>query len=423
MRRVAYGLSLLLIFAIPWEKMITTGSQVSTMARLLGLVVAAVWVGTVIFTGKFRKPHPLHIAVFLYVIWNAVTLLWTVDVGLTTGRLETYVQLFAMAVIIWDLYTTPEALRAGLQAYVLGAYVTIAGTVANYLSQPNSEGFRYAAAGFGENQIGVIMALGIPVAWYLNLPEFERKRTPAIRLLNYLYAPAALLVILLSGSRAGIIATLPGLFFIIWSLKNLSLLRRVLAFAVLTSLLLALPSLAPQTAFERLAAVRTSAGQVDLGSRAEIFRAGLDVFLEHPITGAGSGAFRPASEQSQSPHSSFLALLAEQGIIGFGIFSAVMVMAIHYGRYQPKLRSRLWLAILFIWIIHSLAHEFLHLKQPWVFLSFVIVGAGLNEGRMGYVSQTVRRGLERVSQRPSRPGPIDRRHGHPVQPGLNSPRS
>ena len=393
------------------------------MARLLGLVVAAVWVGTVVFTGKIRKPHPLHIAVFLYVIWNAVTLLWTVDVGLTMGRVETYVQLFAMAVIIWDLYTTPEALRAGLQAYVLGAYVTIAGTVANYLSQSNSEGFRYAAAGFGVNQIGVIMAFGIPVAWYLNLPEFEGKGTPAIRLLNYLYLPAALLVILLSGSRAGIITILPGLFFILWSLKKLSLLRKVLAFAVLASLLLGLTSLAPQTAFERLAAVRTSAGQVDLGSRAEIYRAGLDVFLEHPITGAGSGAFRPASGQSQSSHSSFLALLAEQGIIGFGIFSAVMVMAIHYARYQPKLRSRLWLAILFIWIIHSLVHEFLHLKQPWVFLSLVIVGAGLNEGRVAYVSHTVRRGLERVSQRPSRPRPIDRRHGHPVQPGLNSPRS
>jgi len=82
------------------------------MTRLLGLVVAAVWVGTVVFTGKFRKPHPIHIAVFLYVIWNAVTLLWTVDVGLTMGRVETYVQLFA-AVWASEIHALTLAARLG----------------------------------------------------------------------------------------------------------------------------------------------------------------------------------------------------------------------------------------------------------------------------------------------------------------------
>ena len=154
------------------------------------------------------------------------------------------------------------------------------------------------------------------------------------------------------------------------------------AFVFLASVLLVLPSLAPRTVFERLAATRNSFGSLNLASRAEIYAAGIDLFLEHPVLGAGSGAFRPAAQESQSPHSSFLALLAEQGIIGFGIFSVVMVMAILYGRRQPQLLAWLWLAILFIWIIHSSVHEFLHLKQPWVFLSLVIVGAGLKEERV-----------------------------------------
>jgi len=399
MRRVAFWLSLILVFMIPWENMITTGTTVTTGARLFGLLVAGFWAGTVVSTGRFRKPHPLHVAAFLYVLWNAMTLFWTADVGRTAGRLQTYIQLLTMAIILWDLYTTPEALRAGLQAYVLGAWVAIVGTLANYLTNRGADGIRYAATGFNENYVGAIMALGIPVAWYLSFSEGRGPQRSVLRLLNNAYLPMAVLAILLTGSRAATLATVPALLFIVWSLSHVRVVQRAIIFAALASALLVLPPLVPQLSLERLASTRTSAGSIDLGARAEIWRDGIGVFLEHPLLGVGSGAFRPASELGRAPHSSFLALLAELGIIGFGVFAMILIVAVYYARYQPKLRSRLWLAVLLVWATHSLAHDYLHYKPTWLFLGLVIVGAGLSSERDVSVFRTARRGLRVGSRR------------------------
>ena len=377
MRRVAFWLSLVLIFMIPWENMITTGTTVTTGARIYGLLVAAFWVGTVVSTGRFRKPHPLHVAAFLYVLWSGMTLFWTVDTRLTAMSLQTHFQLFGLSIIIWDLFTTLEAFRTGLQAYVLGACVAIGGIFASYLAHPNNDGLRYAAVGFNENHIGVIVALGIPVAWYLTLVEDRGAKRSRLRLLNYAFPPMAVMAILLTGSRAATIATVPAFLFIIWSINRLRIVQRALIFAALTSALLFLPALVPRPSLERLASTRTSAGTIDLGSRVAVWRDVIGVFLEHPLLGAGSGAFRPASELGLSPHNSFLAPLAELGIIGFGIFAITLVMAIHFAGQQPNSRVRLWLAVLLQWAVYSMTHDFLDSKQTWLFLSFVIVGSGL----------------------------------------------
>ena len=392
MRTIAYWLSLVLIFVIPWENTITSGSSVTTVARLTGLLVAVFWVGTVVFTGKFRKPHPFHIAVYLYLIWNAMTLFWTVDVGLTVDRLQTYLQLAAMVLILWDLFRTSAALEAGLQAYVVGAYVTIGGTVANYLTDTVAGSLRYAATGFNENNAGVIMALGIPVAWYLTFSESSGKRAGLIRLLNYAYIPAAVLGILLTASRGALIATFPAFLFVVWSLARISFFRRALISAVLISALLALQPLVPRSSFQRLSTIRTSAGLAPLGARVDIWREGIDVFLEHPLLGVGSGAFETAIGLGTSAHNFILSLLVEVGIIGFGIFAIILAMAVYYATYQPKLRSRLWLTILLVWVLGAATHNFEHKKPIWLFLGLTFVGAGLSVNEDESVAQGTRQG-------------------------------
>jgi hypothetical protein len=59
MRRVAIWLSLVLIFAIPWENMVLIGG-LGTLGKALGILVAAFWVITVISTGRLR--NNVHVA-------------------------------------------------------------------------------------------------------------------------------------------------------------------------------------------------------------------------------------------------------------------------------------------------------------------------------------------------------------------------
>src|SRR5690606_19002254 len=91
-----------------------------------------------------------------------------------------------------------------MQAYVLGCYVSVASTVAQYLAGNAFEGSaqqRFAAAGFNPNYLASTLALGIPLAWHLVLAGRGRFLT----LLNFLAIPAVLVAIVLTGSRGGLI--------------------------------------------------------------------------------------------------------------------------------------------------------------------------------------------------------------------------
>jgi len=133
MRAIVFRLSLAFIFVIPWEGMIELPG-LGTAAKLIGLTMAACWVATVVVTGRFRQPGPFHIMLCLFVWWIAVSVFWSADPSRTIPQVWTWAQLLLLAFILWDLYTTREALLAGLQMYVLGTYVAIGSAVANYLA-------------------------------------------------------------------------------------------------------------------------------------------------------------------------------------------------------------------------------------------------------------------------------------------------
>ena len=196
MRTVGFWLSLMMIFMISWEDMIHIGDL--TLARVTGLSVAGFWILTVLVTGRFRKPHPFHLAIALFVLWNAVSVFWSINIDRTVVRLLTYVQLAGLVLILWDLYASSAAVKAGLQAYVLGAYVAAGSIIANYFGGTELFTGRYTATGFNVNDVGLTVALGIPVAWHLAVSEGDSKMAQRLRLANYAYIPVAVLAVFLS---------------------------------------------------------------------------------------------------------------------------------------------------------------------------------------------------------------------------------
>jgi hypothetical protein len=133
MRKIAFWLSLIMIFTIPWENLITVES-LGTISRAMGYLVAAFWATTVVVTGRFRALHSFHGMVYVFMLWTVASVFWSVNVDKTIARFLTGLQLTVLIFMLWDLYITPAMLKAGLQAYVLGGFVSIASTIANYLS-------------------------------------------------------------------------------------------------------------------------------------------------------------------------------------------------------------------------------------------------------------------------------------------------
>src|SRR4030067_1178227 len=126
MRTITFMLSLVFIFILPWEGVELTG--LGAVAKTVGAVVAAFWVATVIITGRFRQP---------------------------------------------------------------GAYVALSSALANFASGTAFYTFydRFSPGDTNPDGFGFILALGIPVAWYLAGSKSTTKMSGLLKLVNYAYIP------------------------------------------------------------------------------------------------------------------------------------------------------------------------------------------------------------------------------------------
>src|SRR3989304_2256467 len=338
MRTIAFTLSLVFIFFIPWEGVIELPG-LGTASKLIGFAVAVCWLATVVITDRVRKPGPFHIMVCLFVLWNAVSVFWSADPETTVVHVVRWVQLLGMVFILWDLYTTRAALLAGLQAFILGEYVGIGIAVANYFSgnvfyshyqrfspsdQSNPDGF------------GFIVVLGIPVAFYLAASANTTRMSGLLKLVKYAYIPAAFIL---------------------------------------------LPHVQSLRSFQRLGTTYAELSEGTLNNRTNNWREGLATFSEHPLIGVGGDMYSSENSLGKIAHNSFISVLVELGLIGFALFGSILMFAVISAWGQPKWDARFWLTTLLVWAIGASALTYEYKKATWLFLSFVIASAALPRTR------------------------------------------
>jgi O-antigen ligase len=397
MRFVAFLLSLILVFTIPWENAITVGG-IGTLTRAIGLLTVIVWSYSVVVTGTLRKPHLFHILVYCFMIWNILSIFWSIADNETLERILTISQLGILTWILWDLYETPNAMRSALQVYILGAYVAIGSTIYAYLNGQEISiysGGRYAGANVNAVDLALILILGIPVAWHLAVTGGNGIEGYAQRLVNIAYIPIALFAIILTGTRTAIFAMIPAVLYIVLTTGRLKPFFRILIPAALIgSVFILLPHI-PQGSLGRLATTGNSIASGDLGGRVILWNASLAIFLEHPLLGIGAGSLPAPAGLGALAHNTFLSVLVELGPIGFTLFAATVTVVVYQAFRQPRSYSRLWLTVLAIWVIGVFTLSWEFRKPTWLFLSLVVISANLcSEAhqfafRPGYPAQLV----------------------------------
>jgi len=370
LRKLTYWLSLVLIFTIPWEDSLSIPA-LGSFTKLLGLVVAGFWFLTILTEGRFRKPHLFHAFVLLFFLWNVFSYMWSVDVSGTIQRILTYGQIFVLMLIIWELFQKPADVIAGLQAYVFGSFVCIASSISNYLSGTVAENYevRYSATGVNAVDLALFLLLGLPVAWHL-FTHFNNKKTFILKVLDLFYIPLAIFSILLTASRTSLFAIIPAIIFILWP-KRIDIGRFILVFIFLVVSVMVIWVVLPAGVVERLDTASTSISTGDIGGRVILWKEAITVFLSHPLFGSGSGAL-PAIIGGLA-HETFLSVLAETGLIGFGLFLCILAIVLNQAVRLPKGYSGLWLSSFFVWFIGVLSLSFEFRKVTWLFFSFVII--------------------------------------------------
>jgi O-antigen ligase len=384
LRTIAFTLSLVFIFVVPWEGVVEYPG-LGSAAKMIGFVLAGAWAVSVVTTGRLRRPGPFQIGACVFVLWNAVTVFWSQDPSDTAGHVVRLVQLLIMVFILWDLYTTRTALLAGLQVFVLGEFVAIGSALYNFFSgdafystyqrfspadQSNPDGF------------GIILALGIPLAWYLASSKNTFKMSPLLKFINYFYIPAAFLGISLSGTRTALIASIVGMVFGLASLTRLRLAARVAIFLFLAAaFLFLLPWIQTLPSFQRFGTTATEITEGNLNHRTVTWAVGFVTFTEHPLLGIGSNQFLSISGGKMA-HNTFLSVLVELGLVGFALFGIILTIAGIQALRQPtKWDSSFWLTVLLTWGICASSLTYEHRKATWLLLSLVVASAALTSHR------------------------------------------
>jgi O-antigen ligase len=381
MRRVVYWLSLVLIFTIPWEGAFHLPG-LGTAATVMGLVVGACWLVTIVITGRTREPTTYLFGFAVFVAWAALTTFWSADPAESMGAVYLWLQTLLLVYILWDLYRTRAALLAGLQAYVLGAYTAVFGAVLNYLGSNAfySHMDRYSLGSTNPDGYGFIVALGIPIACYL---AASAEMPKIFRLLNYGYLPVAFLGIALSGTRTASVGAAVGLLYGLATLTRLRLFIRVAVVGLLAAaLFVLLPVVQPLTSFQRLGTTATEVTEGDLSGRIGQWEQGLRAFMDHPVLGVGTDQYRTVNTLSKVAHNSYLSVLVELGLIGFVLFATILWIVVGQARRLPRWDRNFWLTVLLVWAIGASTLTWEHRKTTWLFLTFAVAAAAAGAERV-----------------------------------------
>ena len=389
MRTLAYWLAIAFVFTIPWEAAIRF-AEVGRGSKALGLVAGVIWLVSVIGQRRIRQPAGLHRAYFLFLIWNGLTFYWTIDTAATKSGFITYLQIFLMLVMLWDLLDTRRTIETAIQAYVLGAFVTSGSIISNYLADPSSRfpaHERFNALGFQTDGVALIIAIAAPAAWYLAVGPGSEHRSSALRAINFAYLPIGLFALLSTGTRGATLASIPTAMLVLWSVQRARGATRIIALVAVAVAVVAVVEFAPRGPLARIGTVGTATELGDdggaLSGRWSIWAESREVFLERPLTGVGLNAHRRAvapligqrtiyKKAEKEAHNTYLSVLAETGIVGFLLFGSVLVSVLVAIRRLSGWQARYWSAQLAVLAIGAMSLSLEDSKSVWIFVGLAV---------------------------------------------------
>lgn len=340
-KSVAMWATLLFIASIPSENGVVIAG-LGSLSRLIGVTAMALTLWSAISKSgvRLRAPSLFLMATAALVVWLLTSYYWSAFPLTTLSYVFTIVQMFALAWLVHETCRSVKELASLMQAFVLGCYVLIGTTLFNVLGSSDLA-FRDLGS-FNANGFAMVVALGLPMAWFLQTrdarPNVDRIRPLWLRLLNGFYPVAGMIAMLVAASRGGLLVMLTALLVIPLTVQRLAWWRRALlaaALAVATwTLALVAPVVFPdaQASIERLTGVSEELSGGTLTGRTTIWSQGIEFVERSPILGMGAGTFaelhRVETGRYKSAHNAFLALSVGGGLVALFLFGSLILLAL-----------------------------------------------------------------------------------------------
>jgi len=375
--RIAFASLCAFVFAMPWEESIPLVGGV-VLARWIGLLAFAVLALRVAVTDRFRKPSVLHVLMCALVVWAAASIFWTIDRQSTLMRIGTYVQLLAAVWTIWELAVIERRVFIVLESYILGTYVLAVGTIYNYamgvqaadlwaeVGRVKWHDSRYTMYGVNENDLGLMLALSVPMSIYL----LTRRKSMLTTVLCWLHLGICLTAILLSGSRGALLSVAVGLGLFPLVIRHLPRWHRWILLLGCAAGLGCGIYLLPETTWTRFLSIDTALSEGTMSHRTQLWSAGLEAFRNHSLIGVGAGAYGAAilraMDMSYPAHNTFLSVLVELGVAGALLLLALLASLYYSALRMPYVEKCFWIVLLTTWVVGVSALTWEYYKPTWL---------------------------------------------------------
>ena len=365
-----------LVFSLPFEKAFEFPG-LGTIARVLGLAAFAAGMAAVARRGRLRVPNAALALAAAFVLWSGLTYFWSMAPQATAARWVTLAQLFGMFWLVWELCPADAARRLLMRAYVAGAAVSSVWTMLRAAHNQQTYYHRFATAGFDPNDLGVTLALALPMALYLS----HRARALEAALVRAA-AALALVAILLTASRTALVAAALSFAFPLITWRAARLGQRVSSLALLALLIAGTLKLAPSASRQRLATLPNEVAYGTFHDRTRIWKTGLKLLKHNWPGGVGVAAFpeavvpwlgrSPIPAQPFTAHNTFLSVLVETGLPGGLLFGALLAtLALYAWMLAPSARA-LWFTSLAVWTAGVFTLSWESRKPTWLMFALIM---------------------------------------------------
>lgn len=392
LQKITYVLLWIFAFAIPWENGLLIPGF-GTVGRAAGLAAFGLGVLAVLDSGRLRAPVLQHVLMFLVVTWVGLTYFWSFAPARTRIVAVTFLQLLAMVWLIWQFAQTRRQQILLLRAFVLGTIVSAGATLVPLLNGAGAASGpyygRYTSMGFNPGDMALILALSLPISLYLMVCD----ETWRFRFYFYgAHVALALCAILLTASRGGLIACCAVLPLVPFVVSRLSRQQKTVGLTLVLLMGVGMLSVVPESSWSRIGTIGSEVRSGTLNERTMIWQTGWMVFGQSPFWGVGAAAFAPSANHALgmpfhevaadgevnielAAHNTFLSVLVEQGVIGFGLYLAMLLTLVLSALRLPAIDRAFWLSVLLTWTIGVSGLTWEDRKPSWFIFGVLVAAA------------------------------------------------
>jgi O-antigen ligase len=291
----------------------------------------------------------------------------------------TYLQLLILIWLAAKVFTSRQEIETLMKLFIganILALLIVLPNFDQYVSTDLTQVRRLAGVVGNANEFSIYISVAVLMLVYFCV-ETKRRST---RFILLAFAILLVLPIILSGSRGSILFVFPVVVWQLWKFDK----RNIPTIFLFLAGLVLFASFLPVEYISRLKGIPQDilTRSDTVGLRFELWEYAIELWKQDPIFGIGTGAFVYLSNQSPAlhgmknlqAHNMYITHLAENGIVGLGLFALIIIRSVTNFEKAMKLRvdSRsirnlavTWESVLLIFLLNGVKGNLNANKIMW----------------------------------------------------------